>query len=77
MRVLLDTNILISYLLNPDSDGTIQTILHTFLGDQFTLLLPEMLMEELSVTVTKRHDLYKKLPPDHLQTFLGCVAKFF
>jgi len=76
MRVLLDTNVLISYLLRPDSTGTIQLILRAFLEERFTLLIPEALLEELVVTVRKKHRLAERIPPGELQSFMEILLQF-
>lgn len=46
MKVLLDANILISYLLYPKK-GTIATIIHLTVAGRFTLLLPQPLLFEV------------------------------
>ena len=45
MRVLLDANIFISYLLKPTEGGVIREIVKAAVLGEFTLLLPEALLE--------------------------------
>ena len=47
MRVLLDTNILIRYLLNQTEQGTIVDIMRATSAGAFDLLVPEELLDEL------------------------------
>ena len=48
MRVLLDANIFISYLLKPDAEGTIRRIVDAGFTTVYTLLAPPPLIEELT-----------------------------
>ena len=40
MRVLLDTNVLVSYLLTPAAGGSIATIMDAVIQGAFTLIMP-------------------------------------
>ena len=51
MRVLIDTNVLVSYLVQPGREGAVGTVIHAALEGQFTLLMPQALLNELIVTV--------------------------
>ncbi len=64
MRVLIDTNVFISYLLSPHGAGVIQEILAAAAGGKFVLLLPEALLEEILVTVTGKPRLSTRIPPE-------------
>jgi uncharacterized protein len=75
-RVLIDTNVLISYLLRPDASGTVQAILRAFLEDHFTLLVPGALLQELLVTVRGKRRLAKRIPPQDLANFIAVLEEF-
>jgi putative PIN family toxin of toxin-antitoxin system len=76
MRVLLDTNVLVSYLLQPGSVGAVRTILRAFLGGQLTLLVPEALLDELAITITGKHRLAKRITQAELTQFLSVLQAF-
>ena len=75
-RVLIDTNVLISYLLQPDAPGAVQAILRAFLEGHFTLLVPGALLQELLVTVRGKRRLVKRIPPEELTTFIAVLEEF-
>jgi putative PIN family toxin of toxin-antitoxin system len=66
MRVLLDTNVLVSYLLTPSAGGSIGTIIDALTQGAFTLLLPPDLLEELERVATRKPHLAKRIRPDQL-----------
>ena len=66
MRVLLDTNILISYLLTPDSDSPAVQLVEAAILGRFTLLLPEALLEELAARVAAKPYLARRIKPEEL-----------
>lgn len=74
MRVLIDTNVFISYLLNPHSAGVIQGIFRAWGEGRFTLLLPELLLDEIMVTVTGKPHLRKKTSSEELKEFLDIIG---
>ena len=75
MRVLLDANIFISYLLNPERPGALRTIFHSAINGDFTLLLPEVLLDEfVSKTPTKPY-LSERITPDELSAFVAIVQE--
>lgn len=75
-RVLIDTNVLISYLLQPDASGAVQAILRAFLGERFTLLVPGALLKELLVTVRGKHRLAERIHPEDLAAFIAILEAF-
>ncbi len=76
MRVLLDTNVLVSYLLQPGSVGAVRTILRAFLEGQLTLLVPEPLLDELAITITGKPRLAKRITQAELIQFLSVLQAF-
>jgi putative PIN family toxin of toxin-antitoxin system len=66
MRVLLDTNVLVSYLLTPAAGGSVGTIIDALLQGRFTLLLSLELLAELERVATRKPRLAKRIRPDQL-----------
>jgi putative PIN family toxin of toxin-antitoxin system len=74
MRVLLDANLLISYLLTPHQHSpVVQTILAAGQG-RFTLLMPEALLEELVRTAGEKACLAKRIAHEELQQFTQTLS---
>lgn len=69
MRVLVDTNVLISFLLKPKEGGAVRSIFHAFAADRFTLLLPEWLINELTTSVLTKSRLSKRISMKQLDRF--------
>lgn len=66
MRVLLDTNVLISYLIHPDDDSAISSILHAVFQERIRLLVPERLLVEFTETVQEKPRLARRIALDDL-----------
>jgi putative PIN family toxin of toxin-antitoxin system len=75
MRVLIDTNVFISFLLNPDRTGNIQEIFNALSAEKFTLLIPEALLDEILVTVTGKPRLAQRISPHVLRGFLSTLEE--
>jgi putative PIN family toxin of toxin-antitoxin system len=75
MRVLIDTNGLISYLLKSQSPGGIREILAALADDTFTLLLPEPLLDELLEAVRGKPRLAKRIQLSELTAFLESLRE--
>lgn len=73
MRVLVDTNVLISFLLKPQEGGAIRAIFRAFVADRFTLLLPEWLINELTTSVTTKPRLSKRISTEQLHRFTALL----
>lgn len=69
MRALLDTNIFISYLLSSQKEGVVQAIFKALSENQFTLLLPEALVDEMVQVVSQKPRLTTRIRPDQLRRF--------
>ena len=74
MRVLLDTNVFVSYLLTPGQAGSIDAILNAFLDGRFTLLLPKDVMDEMDEVVRERPQLARRVLPERLNRFHDQLA---
>ena len=76
MRVLIDTNVFISYLLSSHGASVIQGILAAWVEDKFVLLVPEALLDEILVTVTGKPRLSTRIPSEELKEFLTTIQTF-
>ena len=61
MRVILDTNLLISYLLSPNSESATNAAIEAALSKRYTLLMPEEVVDELARTVLRKHHLAERI----------------
>src|SRR5437016_9349477 len=61
MRVLLDANVLVSFLLTPNSTGPIAAIIAAVYDGKFTLLLPRELLNEVIEAVRTKQYLAKRV----------------
>ena len=75
MRVLIDTNVFISYLLSSHNASVIQRIFSALSAGRFTLLVPEALLDEILVAVTAKPRLAKRIPPADLEVFLSNIQE--
>ncbi len=66
MRVLLDSNIFISYLLNPHADSLINHVVKAGILGEFTILLPELLLEEFTARIETKPYLSQHIKPEEL-----------
>ncbi len=66
MRALLDANIFISYLLNPDRESPVVQIVKAGVRGRYVLLLPEMLLDEFSNRVLSKPYLEERIPHEAL-----------
>jgi putative PIN family toxin of toxin-antitoxin system len=68
MRVLLDTNILVSYLLMPRDP--IRLIVDAGIVGAYELLIPEELLDELAATISAKESLKTRIPGELLAGFI-------
>ena len=73
MRVLVDTNVLISILLKPSEGGPVRALFHAFVAGRFTLLLPEWLIDELTNSVQTKPRLAKRISITQLNRFTALL----
>lgn len=73
MRVLVDTNVFVSYLLSPERKGTIPLLVEEVLGGPATLLVPRELLEELFEVLTTRTYLTSRIPYDAAERFIATL----
>ncbi|MBE2202299.1 MAG: putative toxin-antitoxin system toxin component, PIN family [Anaerolinea sp.] len=70
MRVLADTNLFIAYLLNPSEHHFITLLLEAVSEGKVTLLMPETLLSEISLTVQRKPHLLQRITASRLTQFL-------
>ena len=73
MRVLLDTNILISYLLNRRINSPVTQVVEAGILGEFTLLLPEALLEEFSTSIPNKPYLAERITPTEMEQFTSTL----
>ena len=70
MRVLVDTNLFIAYLLKPRPDSFIPFLLNAVAAGTVTLLLPEALLDEIGHTIRRKPHLLQRITEANLSRFL-------
>ncbi len=74
MRVLIDTNLFISYLLHPNKANTVNLIFNALRQGRFTLLLPHQLLKEIHYTITRKPYLAKVIGLEALNIFIMHIS---
>jgi putative PIN family toxin of toxin-antitoxin system len=74
MKVLLDTNVLISYLLTSEKEGTIATIVEAGFRGAYTLLLPPELTAELQTKMATKGYLARKISQGTVEKFITALS---
>ena len=70
MRVFVDTNIFIAYLLSPRKDSLVKLLLDKVADGDVTLLVSRELLEEIEVTVQRKPKLIKIVTKSRLSEFI-------
>ena len=70
MKVILDANIWISYLLDQGAKGTIQTVVNVGISGAVQLVLPEELLQELHSSVVHSQYLRTRIPEELLSALV-------
>lgn len=73
MRVLLDANIFISYLLNPQKPGALRAIMRAAFEGELTFLLPEALLAEFVNKIPQKPFLADRINAEELQQFVNLI----
>jgi len=76
MRVLLDANIYISYLLGPEPDSAILEAVESGIRGEYTILLPLALWEELVDVVTGKPYFQQRITPQQLRRLKEILEVF-
>jgi putative PIN family toxin of toxin-antitoxin system len=75
MRVLLDANILISYLLTPRQNSPVTKIVTQALLGDFGLLFPEDLLQELKGKAQEKKYLAERITPEELGQLVDILTR--
>ena len=75
MRVLLDANVLISYLITPAQNSAITHIVEAGVTGEFELLVPEELLEEVRETIRTHEHLARRIPLEVMRSFVDLVLE--
>lgn len=75
MRVLLYANIFISFLLNPGKPRVVRNIVRAAILGDFTLLLPEALLDEFVSKIPMRSYLSERITPEELAAFVEILRQ--
>ncbi len=75
MRVILDANVYISYLLSANPTGTIARIVETtLLSDDIDLLLPPELIREIVTSAMSKPYIRNRVTNERIESVLAMVA---
>ncbi len=70
MRVFVDTNIFIAYLLSPRKDSLVKLLLDKVADGDVILLVSRELLEEINATVQRKPKLIKIVTKSRLSEFI-------
>src|SRR6266496_4667492 len=73
MRVVIDANIFIGYLLTPNETGILHTVIDALYDDRYTLLLFEDLIEEIAQTTIRKKKLARRIQVDEIDELLSSL----
>ena len=73
MRVVIDANVLIGYLLTPNEAGILHAIVDALCEGHYTLLLFEDLIEEIAQTSIRKQKLAKRILVDDIDELLSSL----
>ncbi len=74
MRVILATNVLISYLLAPGQPRTITKVVEACLGENVELVLPQELLDELRTSIANSAYLNQRISEDQIEQFIAVLT---
>lgn len=74
MRVLLDANLFLSFLLHPDRESAASGLVRAALAGHFVLLVPEGLLAEIETQGKEKPYLAARIAPAALRELLDLVA---
>jgi len=75
MRVFIDTNVLVSVLLNLAESGSVRAIFQAFTAARFILLISGKLIDELTETVRAKPRLSKRITEERLNRFVSLLMQ--
>lgn len=75
MRVLLNTNVLISYLLSPQRKSPVNRILEAAFLGQIDLLFPKEVLDELRRKIPQKPYLAERISPQQLEELVVLLGE--
>ncbi|MFO7919083.1 MAG: putative toxin-antitoxin system toxin component, PIN family [Anaerolineae bacterium] len=75
MRVLLDTNVLISHLLSPQRESPVNHILEAAFLGKIDLLFPEEIFAELRQKMPQKPYLAERISPQQVEDLIAILAE--
>jgi hypothetical protein len=75
MRVLLDTNVLISHLLSPQRKSPINHILEAAFLGEIDLLFPKDVFDELRNKIPQKPHLAERISPQQVEELVSLLAE--
>jgi uncharacterized protein len=75
MRVLLDANVFVSYLLTPGQNSAVTRIVDAAVLGEYQLLMPEELLDELEETVRTHEHLARRIPAKVMRALMDLVLE--
>ncbi len=75
MRVVLDTNVLISHLLPASGTSLADRIIDAAVSGGFTLLVTDQLLQEVASRVTRKPYLARRIQPHELARFMTLLTE--
>ncbi len=75
-RAILDTNLLISCLLNPTGDGAPAQVVRGAISGDYLLMVSPQLLRELRRKVTTKPYLVERIPESRLNSFVQQLQNF-
>lgn len=76
MKALVDTNVLITYLLAPESSSTASHVIRNALHGQFAFVIGSTCIQELERSVTQKSWLASRIDRSNLDAFVGVLRQF-
>ena len=73
MKVLFDTNVLISYLLTSEVEGTIATIIERGFAGDYDFIVPDEVITELRRKLTEKAWLAGRIPQSTAEKFITAL----
>ncbi|MBU3979471.1 putative toxin-antitoxin system toxin component, PIN family [Patescibacteria group bacterium] len=74
MNVLFDANVLISYLLISEKEGTIVTVVEAGFKNKYQLHLPQEVIKEVQEKITKKEYLAQRISQSAVEKFVEALC---
>jgi putative PIN family toxin of toxin-antitoxin system len=75
VRAILDANVYISYLLRSEAEGTVAQILEKVFVQQFHLIVPDQVVDELKAVVERKLYLSRRIPMSEVDLLMDRIRQ--